>query len=428
MDSNQINLLRRKRANLTSLLEQFDKQDTLLEGLIQRSQSWQSAPDSMMKVLRDLFDQAAGLLPEKLIRFDDNNDMDALRSQIISVQAKIRSGISSIDDDLGDSHAPATTPTPVPKIVRMVDPRRVLVVHGRNTKAREALFTFLRAINLDPIEWDEAISMTAEGTPFTGHTLEKAFSQSQAAVVLLTGDDLARLGKHFLNDTDPPEEGRLTPQARPNVLFEAGMAFGRYPERTIIVSLGKTRAFSDIAGRHIIYISNAVSSRQKLADRLKTAQCDVRTDHKHDWHSAGDFDAAVTAPDAISSKNQFGLKISRREAQDDQAANIKHKIWIELRNDSDDCREIRYANWKNIPNGVRSTIRSKKFQIKLDGSWYPPINGVERLKLPPGEYCQTWVRFDDPQSYEDAEQRCFFEGQIGILVLLVDGTEIEFSI
>jgi hypothetical protein len=31
------------------------------------------------------------------------------------------------------------------------------------------------------------------------------------------------------------------PQARPNVLFEAGMTFGKHADRTVIVEFGKTR-------------------------------------------------------------------------------------------------------------------------------------------------------------------------------------------
>jgi predicted nucleotide-binding protein len=428
MEPNEASSLRRKRANLTSLLEQFQKQDDLLQGLIPHSQSWEGAPDSMMKVLQDLFGQATELLPEKRITFDDNNGIDALRSQIISVRAKIGSGISSINETLDHNRPPDVAPTQVAQVPSSVDRRRIFVVHGRNMMARDALFTFLRAINLDPIEWEEAIAMTGEGTPFTGHTLEEAFSRSQAAVVLLSGDDLARLGKNFLNHADLAEERTLTPQARPNVLFEAGIAFGSYPERTVIVSLGKTRAFSDIAGRHIIYISNSVASRQKLADRLTTAGCDVKTQGKQDWHTAGDFDSAMTTPDGPIGKDQFGLKISRREAQDDQKANVKHKIWIEIRNDSETCHEVRYANWKQTLNGIRSTSRSKTFQIKLEGNWCPEQKGVERLKLPPGECCQTWIRPDDPHTMDDIERRCQSEGQIGTLVLLVDGVEIGFSI
>ena len=90
-------------------------------------------------------------------------------------------------------------------------------------------------------------------------------------LVTFAGDDMARLGTRFSEPNDPPEETDPTPQARPNVLFEAGMAFGKYPERTVLVHLGKTRPFSDVAGRNVLYIANEMKNRQGLADRLRTS-------------------------------------------------------------------------------------------------------------------------------------------------------------
>lgn len=180
---------------------------------------------------------------------------------------------------------------------RSVDKRKVFVVHGRNEAARVALFEFLRAIGLAPIEWEEAIATTAQGSPFIGNVLDGGFASAQACVVLITGDDVARVGTRYLLDHDPPEERNLTPQARPNVLFEAGMAFAIFPARTIVVRLGHTRQFSDIGGRHTINSSDSVASRQKLSDRLETAGCAVQTHGKTDWHQAGNFAAAILQPD-----------------------------------------------------------------------------------------------------------------------------------
>jgi len=66
--------------------------------------------------------------------------------------------------------------------------------------------------------------------------------------VLFTPDDEARQRDEFHTPHDEAYETELTPQARPNVLFEAGMAMGRDERRTILVQLGKVRPFSDIAG------------------------------------------------------------------------------------------------------------------------------------------------------------------------------------
>ena len=169
--------------------------------------------------------------------------------------------------------------------------REVFVVHGRNMVARNAMFEFLRAVELRPLEWSELVTGTGEGSPYTGDVLKVAFSQAHAVVVLMTPDDEVRL-REQLRKPNEADEAELKGQARPNVLFEAGMAMGRNEQRTVIVELGALRAFSDIAGRHTIRLDDTSERRQELAQRLKDAGCPVNLNGT-DWHSAGDFAGAL---------------------------------------------------------------------------------------------------------------------------------------
>jgi predicted nucleotide-binding protein len=164
----------------------------------------------------------------------------------------------------------------------------VFVVHGRDQAAHDAMFTFLRSIGLKPLEWIEAVRATGKPTPYVGEILDAAFNRAQAVVVLMTPDDEARLRQSLQEPKDPPHEKSLTPQARPNVFFEAGMAIGRHEDRTVLVELGALRPFSDVGGRHVIRLNNSSQRRQELADRLRTAGCPVNLSGT-DWHTAGDF-------------------------------------------------------------------------------------------------------------------------------------------
>lgn len=173
------------------------------------------------------------------------------------------------------------------------DARKVFVVHGRNGAARDAMFSFLQALGLKPIEWEHAVHLSGEGSPYIGQALDAAFRVAQAVVVILTGDDEARLLPAFQSPRDPAYEKELTPQARPNVLFEAGMAFGYNPRRTIMVQIGEhMRPFSDVAGRHLIHFDGSDKARNALKSRLQTAGCDA-DDHGGDWLRAGDFVTAL---------------------------------------------------------------------------------------------------------------------------------------
>ena len=168
----------------------------------------------------------------------------------------------------------------------------VFVVHGRNQAARDALFSFLRPIGLHPVEWSEAVRSTGKASPYIGEILDAAFLRTQAVVVLFTPDDEARLQESFRTANDPPDETQLTGQARPNVLFEAGMAMGRNPDRTVLVELGDLRPFSDVAGRHVVRLNDSSQRRQDVALRLRSAGCPVNLDGT-DWHTAGKFETAV---------------------------------------------------------------------------------------------------------------------------------------
>lgn len=175
---------------------------------------------------------------------------------------------------------------------QLPDPRKVFVVSGRNERARKAMFRFLRALYLQPLEWDHAVQATGKASPYIGEILDAAFNEAQAIVVLMTPDDFAYLRESLRKDSDQAYESQPTPQARPNVLFEAGMAMGRDPSRTVLVQLGNLRPFSDVAGRHTIRLDNSVAQRQALAQRLVIAKCSLNM-VAADWHTEGDFTASL---------------------------------------------------------------------------------------------------------------------------------------
>jgi len=175
------------------------------------------------------------------------------------------------------------------------DNRKVFVAYGRNIEMKKAMFEFLKALDLFPQDWKDLVASTGKGSPYVGEVLDKAFSDAQAIIILLTPDDEGRMNYNFLSDKDQPHERQLTPQARLNVVFEAGIAMGRDQKRTIIVQIGDIRPFSDIGGRHTILMDNSVEKRGDLAQRLNTAGCPTNT-YSDAYFKAGNFDLNAYKP------------------------------------------------------------------------------------------------------------------------------------
>lgn len=174
------------------------------------------------------------------------------------------------------------------------DPKSVFVIHGRNTKAREEMGSFLRACGLKPINFGD-LRAELGGTPTIDRIVEEGMARAQGVVALFTADEYASLRPSFRAPSDHGTQVERW-QARPNVIFEAGMAFGRDRDRVVFVLLGNPQLFTDVAGVHVLRPTNDVhGDRTVFRDTLrKGMRCGV--EDSSDWMKAGDFEGCIQFP------------------------------------------------------------------------------------------------------------------------------------
>jgi predicted nucleotide-binding protein len=170
----------------------------------------------------------------------------------------------------------ATSKSGRPKLQKAKD-NSVFVVHGRDEGLRRAMFQFLRDIGLKPLEWSKAVLLPKQGgaNPHIDDVLDEAMERVEAVVVLFSPDDLAYLRPSLLSKGEKNTEGKPKGQPRPNVIFEAGLALGRHPGKTLLVQVGSIRAFSDIAGKHLVRLTDDVAKKKDVAARLGKIGCEV---------------------------------------------------------------------------------------------------------------------------------------------------------
>lgn len=186
-----------------------------------------------------------------------------------------------------------------------VNASTVFLVHGRHEGARDQLAILLAALHLHVVGWSEARSATDLATPMTLDVVRAGIQMSDCVVVLLTGDDLAKLKPHF-----GEESARAQP--RPNVIFEAGWALATSgADRTILVALDSVDLMSDIDGLNYVHLNNTAEARRDFARRLRSAGCEVDEtgDSWLDPNRGGDFSLPVVADvdaDARLPQDQLG--------------------------------------------------------------------------------------------------------------------------
>lgn len=160
--------------------------------------------------------------------------------------------------------------------------RRVFVIHGRDEQIRLAMFDFLRALDVQPLGWERMVNATGSPVPHVLDIVRKGFELAAAVVVLLTPDDIAELHESLRRPDDPGYESAPAGQPRQNALFEAGMAMGMQPLRTIVVRVGRVRPFTDVDGLDFILLDGSAEKLKNIAQRLNAAGCRADT-NGDDW-------------------------------------------------------------------------------------------------------------------------------------------------
>lgn len=186
----------------------------------------------------------------------------------------------------------------------MPDPKKVFIIHGRNTKARDELGIFVRSLGLSPINFMD-LRASMGGTPTVAEIVERGMDQAQGVIALITADEYAAVRPDFRYPHDQFDEIQRW-QARPNVIFEAGMAFGRDRKRVVFVLLGNPKLFTDVAGIHVLRPNNDPSSdRATLRTTLSRGMgCDIEL-HSTDWMRSGDFETCVKLLPEVSPRDPF---------------------------------------------------------------------------------------------------------------------------
>lgn len=310
MSGKLLELINDLRSSLDSIFEQFRKEGSSV-GVQAQVDRWRTTArkkinQSLGEEESDTFNGLSLTVGFGAGLYDSQEDMTLDYIQRAAAYLEALENSARVDGTFESRAANSNT-----------DPKRVFVVHGRNTALTRALYSFLRALKLTPFEWEEAVALIG-GSPYVGDVVVEGMKRAQATVILLTPDESVSIRPELSNGEHDPD---LTPQfqPRPNVIFEAGISLAIDEKRTIIVEVGKQRSFSDIFGRHLVRLDNTASRRNALAGRLKAAGCAVDNGGEH-WLTEGDFDALPSSAPIAS----LSERIEVIELTDQENAIIKH--------------------------------------------------------------------------------------------------------
>jgi Predicted nucleotide-binding protein containing TIR-like domain len=171
-------------------------------------------------------------------------------------------------------------------------PKRIFIIYGHDQAAYATLRKFIKSLGLTELAFERVADEFDDPNPFIAEVVMKGIDIADAVIALFTPDERAAL---YSPDTADAANSEARWQPRPNVIFEAGVALGLAPERTILVTLGSDiRLFSDLSGKHFIDLTGS-GAKERLRRKLsRVLKVDFQT--KPNWLVAsvsGDFEACL---------------------------------------------------------------------------------------------------------------------------------------
>lgn len=185
--------------------------------------------------------------------YTEQHVVDALQRHKAKAIALLKQAVAALEERLGEVGVPV-----LGRLSEMPDElsRKVFVVHGQDTGAREAVARFLERTGFEPIVLHEQ--------PNQGRTIIEKFEEHSAvsfAVVLLTPDDMGGIAG-----------GEMQPRARQNVILELGYFIGRLGRNKVCaLKSGELELPSDIFGVVWTSLDPAGGWRVSLARELQAA-------------------------------------------------------------------------------------------------------------------------------------------------------------
>lgn len=174
--------------------------------------------------------------------------------------ALLKQAVASLEERLGEVGVPILGHlSEMPEELS----RKVFVVHGQDTGAREAVARFLERTGFEPIVLHEQ--------PNLGRTIIEKFEEHSAvsfAVVLMTPDDMGGIAG-----------GPMQPRARQNVILELGYFIGRLGrDKVCALKSGDIELPSDIFGVVWTALDAGGSWKVSLSKELQAAGFEI------DWN------------------------------------------------------------------------------------------------------------------------------------------------
>ncbi|MEM9461066.1 MAG: TIR domain-containing protein [Myxococcota bacterium] len=145
---------------------------------------------------------------------------------------------------------------------------RIFVIYGHDLSALDDVYRFLGALGYSPITWNNAKSLAGRTSVNNHEVVEAGLKHANAVIILITPDEWAEPREKRACYTS---EATRRCQARPNVLFEAGWAFGSARNKVIIVESGARIGASDLDGVNTVRMDNGFDSLNELRSMLELA-------------------------------------------------------------------------------------------------------------------------------------------------------------